>query len=257
MKRVNHLKTLILILSLSLFSHSVYAEKAVIAVASNFTKTIEAVNKAFIKQYPQHNIKFAFGPTGKLFAQIKNGAPYGAFFAADEYRARLAIKETRALEESYFVYAQGKIVLYSAKYSVAQTPLQTLKNANFRFIAIANPKTAPYGERAQAFLQKKGLLKALKPRIVNGESIAHAFQYVATGNAPIGFIALSQVLDPQSPVYKKGEYWEVPQNDYKPINQAAVITARGKGNQAVIDFMKFMQTPAAVDIIKSYGYGVL
>jgi len=238
------------------FSAQVVAESATVAVAANFTKTIESVNDAFVKQHPEHTIRFSFGPTGKLFAQISNGAPFDAFFAADEKRAQKTIENGLGLDSSYFVYAQGKIALYSAKYPVANTPLEVLKKAEFNHLAIANPKTAPYGERSEAFLKKMGLYDGVKSKIVNGESIAHAFQYVATGNAPIGFVAMSQIVDPQSPIYKKGEYWVVPQADYAPINQGAVITKRGQDNQAIKDFMAFMKTPEAIKIIENYGYGV-
>jgi molybdate transport system substrate-binding protein len=238
------------------FSAQSYAQDATVAVSSNFTKTIEVVNEAFVKKHPEHNVKFSFGPTGKLFAQIKNGAPFDAFFAADEKRAKRTIESGLGIADSYFIYAQGKIALYSAKYPVAKEPLAVLKAAKFNYLALANPKTAPYGERAQAYLQSKGLYDGVKSKIVNGESIAHAFQYVATGNAAIGFVAMSQIVDPQSPIYQKGQYWEVPQADYKPINQGAVITQRGKDNVAIKDFMAFMKTPEAIKIIESYGYGV-
>jgi molybdate transport system substrate-binding protein len=238
------------------FSAQSYAQNATVAVASNFTKTIEVVNEAFVKKHPEHNIKFSFGPTGKLFVQIINGAPFDAFFAADEKRAQKTVEAGLGVADSYFVYAQGKIALYSAKYPVANEPLAVLKAAKFNHIALANPKTAPYGERAQAYLQSKGLYDGVKSKIVNGESIAHAFQYVATGNAEIGFVAMSQIVDPQSPIYQKGQYWVVPQADYKPINQGAVITQRGKDNVSIKDFMAFMKTPEAIKIIEQYGYGV-
>ena len=244
-----------LLLGLTFSTYS-YAQNATIAVAANFTKTIESVNEAFVKHHPEHNIKFSFGPTGKLFAQINNGAPFDAFFAADEKRAKKTIEVGLGVADSYFVYAQGKIALYSAKFPVETQAITVLKEAKFNHLAIANPKTAPYGERAQAYLLKQGLYDGVKAKVVNGESIAHAFQYVATGNAEIGFIAMSQIVDPQSPVYQKGEYWVVPQADYKPINQGALITKRGKENSAIKDFMAFMKTPEAIKIIESYGYGV-
>lgn len=239
-----------------IYAGQVYADNAIVAVASNFTKTIESVNAAFIKHHPEHHIKFSFGPTGKLLVQINNGAPFDAFFAGDEKRAKKSIELGLAQANSYFVYAQGKIALYSAKFPVAKKPIEVLKQAKFNHLAIANPKTAPYGERAQAFLKSQGLFDGVKTKFVNGESIAHAFQYVATGNASIGFIAMSQIVDPQSPIYKKGEYWLVPQADYKPINQSAVVLNRGKENAAIKDFMAFMKTPEAIYIIKKYGYGV-
>ena len=238
------------------FSTQAVAENAIVAVAANFTKTIESVNEAFVKQHPEHTIRFSFGPTGKLFAQISKGAPFDAFFAADEKRAQKIIEDGLGIQGSYFVYAQGKIALYSAQYPVADSPLEVLKKAKFNHLAIANPKTAPYGERSEAFLKKVGLYEGVKLKLVNGESIAHAFQYVATGNAQIGFIAMSQLVDPKSPIYKKGEYWVVPQSDYAPINQGAVITKRGQNNQAIKDFMAFLKTPEALKIIENYGYGI-
>jgi molybdate transport system substrate-binding protein len=234
-------------------SGAALAQTATIAVAANFTKTIEVIGEEFTKE-TGHKLKFSFGPTGKLFAQIKNGAPFDAFFGADEKRALKTIEDGTGVNGTYFVYAQGQIALYSDKYPVKEQPLEVLKKAEFRHIAMANPRTAPYGERAQAYVKKMGLYDGLKSKIVNGESIAHAFQYVATGNAPIGFIALSQIVDPQSPIYKKGEYWVVPQADYAPIKQGAVVLKRGQDNAAVKAFMEFVQSPKAIEIIQSYGY---
>lgn len=231
------------------------AETANIAVAANFTKTIEAVGQAFEKE-TGHQVKFSFGPTGKLYAQIKNGAPFDAFFGADERRPKKTIEDGIGVADSYFVYAQGQIVLYSANLPVAEQPIEVLKAAQFNHLAVANPKTAPYGERAVAYLKSKGLYDGLKSKLVNGESIAHAFQYVATKNAEIGFVAMSQVVDPQSPVYQKGQYWVVPQADYQPINQGAIVTRRGEQNEAVKAFMKFIKSPQAIKIIKQFGYNV-
>ncbi len=238
-----------------LFSPLVFSQTATIAVASNFTKTIEVVGKAYEAE-SGHHIKFSFGPTGKLYAQIKNGAPFDAYFGADEKRPLKTIEDGMGIADSYFVYAQGQIVLYSSTLPVKANALEVLKDVKFKHLAIANPKTAPYGERAVAFLKAKGLYDGLESKLVNGDGIAHAFQYVVTKNAEIGFIALSQVVDPQSPVYQKGQYWIVPQNEYKPINQGAVMTKRGQNNVAVKGFMKFMKSPKAVEIIKSYGYNV-
>lgn len=231
------------------------AQNANIAVAANFTKTIEEIGRAFTQE-TGHSVKFAFGPSGKLFAQIKNGAPFDAFFSADEMRAQKVAEEGLGEKRSYFVYAQGQIALYSAHYPVANEPLEVLKKAQFNHLAIANPKTAPYGERAEAYLKKVGVYEGVKGKLVNGESIAHAFQYVVTQNAEIGFVALSQLVDPQSPVYQKGEYWIVPQSEYKPINQGAILTNRGANNPAATAFMEFVKTPKAIEIIQRYGYNV-
>lgn len=240
--------------AVALLSSSVaLAETATIAVAANFTKTIEMVGEEFTKE-TGHQLKFSFGPTGKLYAQVKNGAPFDAFFGADERRPLKTIEDGIGIQSSYFVYAQGQIALYSSQYPVKTQPLEVLKQANFKYLAMANPRTAPYGERAETFLKSKGLYDGVKSKLVNGESIAHAFQYVATSNAPIGFVALSQIVDPQSPIYKKGEYWVVPQADYKPIKQGAVILQRGKDNAAVNAFFDYLKTPKALEIIHSYGY---
>jgi len=250
----NMLRTFTLAAGLLVTSQAI-AETAKIAVAANFTKTIEEVGKAFEKE-SGHTVKFSFGPTGKLYAQIKNGAPFDAFFGADERRPKKTIEDGIGLADSYFVYAQGQIVLYSATLPVKEEPLAVLKAGDFNHLAMANPRTAPYGERAVAYLKDKGLYDSLQSKMVNGESIAHAFQYVVTQNAEIGFVAMSQVVDPQSPVYQKGQYWVVPQADYKPINQGAVITKRGENNAAVQAFMKFIKTPKAIEIIKKFGYNV-
>ncbi|MBN2646645.1 MAG: molybdate ABC transporter substrate-binding protein [Thiotrichales bacterium] len=235
------------------YSALVLAESATIAVAANFTKTIEMVGEEFTKE-TGHQLKFSFGPTGKLYAQVKNGAPFDAFFGADERSPLKTIDDGLGLKSSYFVYAQGQIALYSSQYPVKTQPLEVLKEAKFKHLSMANPRTAPYGERAEAFLKSKGLYDGVKGKLVNGESIAHAFQYVATGNAPIGFVALSQIVDPQSPIYKKGEYWVVPQAEYEPIKQGAVILQRGKDNAAVKAFFDYLKTPKALEIIHAYGY---
>lgn len=249
------LKKIALIGGLMIGLSQVQAATAKIAVASNFTKTIEEIGQAFSEQ-TGHQVKFAFGPTGKLFTQIKYGAPFDAFFGADEKRPKQTITAKLGVEDGYFVYAQGKLALYSHRLRVDQDPLSTLQAADFRYLAMANPRTAPYGERAHAFLQQKGLYQLLRSKFVNGESIAQAFQYVATQNAEIGFIALSQIVDPQSPLYQKGHYWVVPQADYAAINQGAVLLKRGQKNPAAVAFMQFMQTPVAHQIIEKYGYGL-
>lgn len=241
---------------LLLFSAQAIADTAIIAVASNFTKTIEVLAEPFEKQ-TGHQLKFAFGPSGKLYAQIVNGAPFDAFFSADEARPKKLIERGLAVEASYLNYAQGQIALFTinpSQYPVASQPIDVLKAAEFRFLAVANPKTAPYGESSIDFLKAKKLYQKLKPKLVNGESIGNAFRYVATGNAEIGFLALSQLIDPESPLYQKGAYWTVPIEMYKPINQGAVILKRAYPNQAVSDFMAFIKTAQAQEIMQNKGY---
>jgi molybdate transport system substrate-binding protein len=232
-----------------------YSGQITLAVASNFNKTLESVVRVF-EQKTGHKVRLSFGPTGKLFAQIKHGAPFDAFLAADEERPKLAIQEGFALAESYFVYAQGQIVLFSQTLPVADTPIQSLKNQNYRFLAMANPKTAPYGDRSYYFLDKNDLLEVVQGRLAQAESIAQAYQFVVTGNAQIGFLALSQVVDPQSPLFGKGQYWRVPPTSYPPINQAAVILKRGQNNPVVHEFFKFLKSDEAIALIKKSGYSM-
>lgn len=231
----------------------VSAGEAKIAVAANFTKTIEELGHAFEKQ-SDHKLKFAFGPTGKLYAQIRHGAPFDAFFAADKQRPLRLLKEGAAVESSYAIYAQGQLALFSFKLPVAEQPIQVLQQAEFRYLALANPKTAPYGASAELFLKQHGLYKRLKAKLVRGESVGNAFQYVATKNAEIGFVALSQILDPQSPLYNKGQFWVVPAEQVPLIEQAAVVTKRGENNLAVKAFMEFIRTEQATTILERYGY---
>lgn len=241
-----------LVLSLAFIGHA-KAEQITVAVATNFTKTIEEIGEQF-SQDTGHRVKFSFGPTGKLFAQIKNGAPFDLFFAANESAPQQAVQQNLAVKDSYYVYAQGVLVLYSPSLAVEENAMQVLKDGNFRHLAIANPKTAPYGAAAAAFLQKSALMQQLEDKLVMGESIGNTFQYLATQNAQLGFVAKSQVVDPSSPATQNGQFWVVPQKDYPPINQAAVITKRGENNPAAQAFMQYIKSPKAIGIIQRYGY---
>ncbi|MGC9455953.1 MAG: molybdate ABC transporter substrate-binding protein [Halothiobacillaceae bacterium] len=250
----NFFLTLLIFLGL-LGSGMASAVPLTVAVAANFTKTIEEIGDAFTEE-TGHEVRFSFGPTGKLYAQIVNGAPFDAFFAADTRRPELLLEEGRAVPDSDFVYAVGQLALFSESLPVAEDPEGVLKAADFRHIALANPRTAPYGAAAEQVLENMGLAEALRDRIVHGESIAHAFQYVATGNAPIGFVALSQLVDPDSPVYDRGEYWVVPQALYTPIEQAAVVLPQGADKPAMKAFMEFLRSDRGRAVIARYGYRV-
>lgn len=231
------------------------AAETTIAVAANFTKTIEEIGQAFA-QDTEHKARFSFGPTGKLFAQISNGAPFDLFFAANEKTPKAAIEKKFAIKDSYFIYAQGALALYSASLPVATQKQTILTHSKIRFISVANPKTAPYGTQAIHYLKKTGLYDTVKPKLVNGESVAHAFQYAITGNAQLGFVALSHLIDPISPAKNKGEYWVIPTSDYEPINQAAVMLKRGENNSAAQAFLNYIQSDKAQAIIKKYGYSI-
>ena len=231
------------------------AETITVAVAANFTKAIEEIGKEWSKE-TGNDVRFSFGPTGGLYAQINNGAPFDAFFSADTKTPKKLVDEGKASD--YMEYAQGKLALYSTKLPVATKAEEIIKGGDFNHLAIANPKGAPYGTAAVEVLTKMGeydKLNAAK-KIVQGESITATFQFVMTDNAQLGFVALSQLKAPNSPTKDKGEYWLVPQDDYTPINQAAVLINGSKQADTAKSFIDYMRSPAAVKIIESYGYSI-
>jgi len=229
-----------------------WAGTATIAVAANFTDATRDIVPLFEKA-SGHTVKVSYGSTGKLYAQIENGAPFDVFLAADIKRPSKAEKIGLAVKGTRFTYAKGKLVLWSA------TPGRFvdgggafLKTGGLRRTAIANPKTAPYGLAAKQVMEHLGLWKTLQPTLVQGDSIAQTFQFVATGNAEVGFVALSQVLAWPG----KGTSWEIPEADYAPIAQQAVLLKRGRDNPAAQAFLEFLKGPAARAVITRYGYGV-
>lgn len=241
-----------------LFAASLSAAQAdtiTVAVAANFTKAAEQIGQAWAKE-TGNQIRFSFGPTGGLFAQINNGAPFDAFLAADTRRPELLVKAGKATGD--FVYAQGTIALYSKTLPVKADHANILKAADFAHLAIANPKSAPYGAAAVAVMQKMGVYKNLQQqkKIVDGESISATFQFVMTGNAQLGFVALSQLADPASPAKNIGQYWVPPQSDYPPIEQAAVLIKDTKHAAATQSFLTYLRSPAATKIIQNYGYAL-
>ena len=209
-----------LFLLLTLLTHvpALSAESLRIAVAANFTDaTIQLVTR-FEKQ-SGHSVKVSYGSTGKLFAQIKHGAPFDIFLAADKERPKRLVEEGDAVAGSRFTYAQGRLVLWSADAGRFEDGEGYLRQGNIQRLAIANPQTAPYGLAAQQVLQRLGSWKLLSPRLVRGDSIAQTFQFTATGNAAAGLVAASQV----QAWPHKGAVWGVPQNYYDPISQQAVL----------------------------------
>ena len=234
---------------------SAFADTLNAAVAANFTKTIEEIGAGF-KAKTGHEVKFAFGPTGKLYAQIKNGAPFDLFFAADTEKPEALLKEDLVKKDSYFVYARGVLALYSPTLSVKDDYKAVLEKAEFNHLSIANPKTAPYGQAAEEVMNTLGVYDAVKPKIVNGESIAHAFQYVQTGNAELGFVALSQQVDPKSPAYHKGQYWLPAQDMYAPIDQAEKKKKKAENNPVAQQFMDYLRSDEGRKVIERYGYSI-
>jgi len=223
-----------------------------VAVAANFTAATKRLVPMFEKA-TGNSVRVSFGSTGKLYAQIRNGAPFGVFLAADARRPRLLAQEGVAVASSRFTYAQGKLALWSAKPGYVTGPAM-LKQADFSRIAMANPKTAPYGAAAVQVMKNLGVWTQLSPRVVQGENIAQTFQFVYTANAPLGFVALAEVKALKAD--KKGSSWVVPQKLYAPIEQQAVLLKRGADNPAATAFVHFLKSPAAKRVIAGFGYGV-
>ena len=231
-----------------------YAQADVVnvAVAANFTDATRDIVPLFEKT-TGYNVKVSFGSTGKLYSQIKNGAPFEVFLAADKKRPEKAEHEKLAIKGTRFTYAKGKLALWSANAMLFTNGEEYLKTGNFKRAAMANPKTAPYGLAAQQVMKHIGIWKALHSRLVQGENIAQTFQFVATHNAQVGFVALSQVKAWKG---NKGSFWEIPQNYYAPIAQQAVLLKKGEKNPAAKAFLEFLKSAQVKTVISRYGYGV-
>ncbi|MBB5319744.1 molybdate ABC transporter substrate-binding protein [Marinobacter oulmenensis] len=231
---------------------SVSAGEVSLGVAANFTDTTRELIQAF-EASTGHTASASFGSTGKLYAQIRNGAPYHVFMAADVQRPERIEQEGVGVPGTRFTYAQGKLVLWSPEPETFDSPQDYLADGDFQRLAIANPKTAPYGLAAQQVLQALELWQPLQPRLVRGDSIAQAFQFVATGNAKAGFVALSQV---RAWPEQEGRAWQVPQRLYQPIEQQAILLRQGEDNAAARAWLGFLQTETARDIIRRFGYDI-
>lgn len=227
------------------------AAEAHIAVAANFAEPIKAV-AAVLRKTTGHELKITVGATGKLYAQIKNGAPFDVLLAADAKTPAQLESEGLGQPGSRFTYAIGKLVLWSAHGTTVDTRGEVLRSGNFRKLAIASPKVAPYGAAAVQVMNNLGLTVALTPKLVQGESIGQTFGFVYTGNAELGFVALSQVLE--SGQLKSGSMWVVPQHLYSPIQQDAVLLQRGANNPAALALMTLLKSSNIKDLIRSYGY---
>lgn len=229
-------------------------DDALIAVATNFLPVAEALEPVFAAGTGQR-IRLAGGSTGKLAAQILNGAPYDAFLAADAERPALLEAEGLAVPESRFTYATGRLALWSADPArVGPDGARTLAKADFRRLAMANPELAPYGAAAAETLAALGLADALAPKIVLGENVGQAQALVATGNAELGFVALSGIDGPRAPA--GGSRWLVPEELHAPIRQDAVLLARAPPDGAAAAFLDFLKTGPAREIIAAHGYAV-
>lgn len=230
-----------------------HAAEVRVAVAANFTAPMQKIAAAF-EQKTGHKAVLSFGSTGKFYAQIKNGAPFQVLLAADaEIPAQLE-KEGLTVSGSRFTYAIGRLVLWSRQAGLVDEKGDVLRQGGFDRLAIADPKLAPYGAAAVQSLTGLGLLPALKERLVQGENIAQTYQFVATGNAALGFVALSQVRSEGRAA--PGSAWIVPARLHSAIRQDAVVLATGKNNPAAAALVGFLQTEQARALIRSFGYEI-
>ena len=226
------------------------ADEVSVAVAANFTAPMQQIAAGFEKA-TGHKIVASYGATGKFYAQIKNGAPFELLLAADDETPARLVKENAAVAGSQFTYAIGKLVLWSAKSSVVDAKGEVLKKGGFDHISLANPKLAPYGAAGVEVMKALGTYDALQPKIVSAENITQAYQFVSSGNALLGFVALSQVLKDGK---IEGSAWIVPAKLYSPIRQDAVILDKGKGKPAAQALLNYLNGDKAKAVIKSFGY---
>lgn len=219
-----------------------------VAVAANFSEAADEIATAF-EAATEHSVILSFGSTGQLYAQITQAAPFDVFLAADEARPAQLIEDGLAVAQSRFTYALGQLVLWSAD-DGRVVGAETLAKGAFARLAIADPAVAPYGAASIQTLAALGLEQALNPKLVRGNSIAQTFQFVATGNAELGFVAWAQLIGNES-----GSRWVVPQKLYEPIVQDAVLLEAGRDNDGAFAFLDFLKRDAR-PIIKRFGYGL-
>ncbi len=227
------------------------ADAVMVAVAANFTIPMQAIATEFDKD-TGHQARLAFGSTGKFYAQIRNGAPFQMFLSADDETPARLEREGMTAAGTRFTYAVGTLVLWSAQPRFVDARGEVLGKGSFGKLAIANAKLAPYGRAASETLNALGLLDALSPRFVQGENIAQTFQFVQTGNAELGFVALSQVM--KDGRIGAGSAWIVPASLHAPIRQDAVILKSGQGNAAARALAQYLKGDKARAIIRSFGY---
>jgi molybdate transport system substrate-binding protein len=230
---------------------SAFAGEVQVAVAANFTAPVQAIAADFEKD-TGNKVVASFGATGQFYAQIKNGAPFEVFLAADDSTPAKLEKEGMTVPGSRFTYATGALALWSAKDGYVDDKGEVLKKNQFTHIAIANPKAAPYGLAGYQTLDKLGLTDAIKPKVVEGQNISQTQQFVATGNAELGFVALSQIY--KNGKITSGSAWLVPADLHEPIKQDAVILNKGRDNPVAKQFEDYLKGPKAAEIIKSFGY---
>jgi molybdate transport system substrate-binding protein len=227
------------------------AAEVKVAVAANFAQTMKEISTVFEKD-TGHKLAITQGSTGKLYAQISQGAPFEVFLSADDETPEKLITEGKAIAGTRFTYAIGRLALWSPNPDLVNEGGQVLKTDKFRYVAIANARVAPYGRAAVQVMQKLGVLSSIEPRVVQGESITQTFQFVSTGNAQLGFVALSQITE--NGKLKSGSAWIVPENMHEQLRQDAVLLNPGKDSAAATSFLNFLKSDKAKTIITAHGY---
>ncbi len=221
------------------------------AVAANFTAPAQQI-AALFQQETGHKVTLSFGSSGKFYAQIKEGAPFDVLIAADEKVPQNLEQDGLAVKDSRFVYAIGKLVLWSAQPGFVDAKGAVLGKNAYNKLALADPKLAPYGQAGKETLEALGLWNSVQPKIVTGENITQTYQFAATGNAELAFVALSQIT--KDGKVMDGSYWLVPANLYNPIKQGAVQLNTAKDAGAAKAFLTFLKSPKAVAVVRSFGY---
>lgn len=227
------------------------ADEVDVAVAANFTAPMQDIARAF-EQQSGHHLRLAFGATGKFYAQIRAGAPFEVLLAADQQTPAKLIAEDLAVGGSAFSYALGKLALWSPRAGLVDPEGAVLRSPAIHHVAYCNPALAPYGAAAVQAMQALGVYESLQPRLVEGENITQAWQFVASGNAEIGFVALSQIW--RDGQLTEGSFWLVPPELYAPIRQDAVLLKPGESHAAARALLGFLRSEPARAIIRRYGY---
>jgi len=248
-----------LVLALLLFSQTSRAATVLVAVAANFSKPMTEIAAEFEKA-TGHSAKLSFGSSGKFVSQLENGGPFEVLLSADEKGPQKLEQSGLTVPDSRFVYALGKLVLWSAKPGYVDDQGKILTTGGFKHLALADPKLAPYGAAAVEVLKKLGLFEKLQPLFVQGENIAQTYQFISTSNAELGFVAFSQVIGfdnahpEENGKIASGSGWIIPSGDYAPIRQGAVLMKKGAENPAAPALLDYLKSAPALAIIEKYGY---
>ena len=234
-----------------------YAAEVTVAVAANFAAPMQQIARAFA-QDTGHQAVVSLGATGSFYAQIRNGAPFHVFLSADDETPQRLEREGLAVAGTRFTYALGQLVLWSPQGGRVDDRGEVLRTGSFPRLAIASPRLAPYGQAAMQVLDRMGVTAQWQPRLVVGENIAQAYQFVATGNASLGFVALSQVLvdDRIGGRIREGSAWIVPPSLHDPLRQDAVLLSRGQGNPAATALLAYLRGDKARAVIRAHGYSL-